>query len=94
MNFLDLVYTLILIYKTKYIKLKLLIYRTPNIPHVIKTFKDEYNIMLTSEREQNEIGRYFQQIDNLITLHQRKLQQLIKIKKAMLEKMFIEEKSK
>ena len=47
-------------------------YRTPNIPHVIKTFKDEYDVMLTSEEEQNEIGRYFQQIDHLITLHQRR----------------------
>ena len=64
-------------------------YRTPNIPHVIKTFKDEYNIMLTSEREQNEIGRYFQQIDNLITLHQRKLEELKKMKKTLLQQMFV-----
>ena len=53
-------------------------YRTPNIPHVIKTFKDEYDVMLTSEEEQNEIGRYFQQIDNLITLHQRRSSRIIK----------------
>ena len=63
-------------------------YRTPNIPHVIKTFKDEYNIMLTSEEEQNEIGRYFQQIDNLITLHQRKYNALKSMKKTLLSKMF------
>ena len=63
-------------------------YRTPNIPHVIKTFKDEYNIMLTSEREQNEIGSYFQQIDNLITLHQRKYDALKSMKKTLLSKMF------
>ena len=64
-------------------------YRTPNIPHVIKTFKDEYNIMLTSEEEQNEIGRYFQQIDNLITLHQRKLDELKNMKKTLLQQMFV-----
>lgn len=39
--------------------------------------------------EQAEIGRLFLYLDNLITLHQRKLQQLKKIKKAMLEKMFV-----
>ena len=64
-------------------------YRTPNIPHVIKTFKDEYDVMLTSEEEQNEIGRYFQQIDHLITLHQRKLDELKNIKKTLLQQMFV-----
>ena len=64
-------------------------YRTPNIPHVIKTFKDEYDVMLTSEEEQNEIGRYFQQIDHLITLHQRKLEELKKMKKTLLQQMFV-----
>lgn len=64
-------------------------YRTPNIPHVIKTFKDEYDVMLTSEKEQNEIGRYFQQIDNLITLHQRKLEELKNMKKTLLQQIFV-----
>ena len=39
--------------------------------------------------EQKEIGAYFQQLDNLITLHQRKLEKLKNIKKSMLEKMFV-----
>ena len=39
--------------------------------------------------EQKAIGAYFLQIDNLITLHQRKLKKLETIKKAMLEKMFV-----
>ena len=39
--------------------------------------------------EQAAIGRYFIQLDNLITLHQRKLEKLKNIKKSMLEKMFI-----
>ena len=66
-------------------------YRTPNIPHVIKTFKDEYDVMLTSEEEQNEIGRYFQQIDHLITLHQRKLSKLRILKSAYLSEIIPEE---
>ena len=38
--------------------------------------------------EQAAIGAYFEQLDNLITLHQRKLDKLHNIKKACLEKMF------
>ena len=39
--------------------------------------------------EQKQIGEYFDKLDHLITLHQRKLEKLKKIKKAMLEKMFV-----
>ena len=38
--------------------------------------------------EQKVIGQYFANIDNLITLHQRKLDRLKNIKKSMLDKMF------
>ena len=38
--------------------------------------------------EQKEIGAYFQQLDDLITLHQRKYNKLLNVKKSMLEKMF------
>ena len=41
------------------------------------------------KEEQERIGSYFTNIDNLITLHQRKLEKLKKMKKAMLEKMFV-----
>ncbi|WP_366936767.1 hypothetical protein [uncultured Catenibacterium sp.] len=40
-------------------------------------------------QEQYRIGEYLSQLDNLITLHQRKLEKLKNIKKSMLEKMFI-----
>ena len=39
--------------------------------------------------EQKIIGKYFTNLDHLITLHQRKLEKLKNIKKSMLEKMFI-----
>ena len=39
--------------------------------------------------EQQQIGLYFRSIDHLITLHQRELEKLQNIKKAMLEKMFV-----
>ena len=38
--------------------------------------------------EQTQIGSYFRQLDNIITLHQRKLEKLKNIKKSCLEKMF------
>ena len=38
--------------------------------------------------EQQKIGAFFKQLDNLITLHQRKLEKLKLVKKSMLEKMF------
>ncbi len=38
--------------------------------------------------EQTKIGEYFSNLDSLITLHQRKYDKLINIKKSMLEKMF------
>ena len=38
--------------------------------------------------EQAAIGAYFEQLDNLITLHQRKYDKLTSVKKSMLEKMF------
>nr|WP_308520546.1 restriction endonuclease subunit S [uncultured Stomatobaculum sp.] len=41
------------------------------------------------EGEQTKIAEYFTQFDNLITLHQRKLEKLKNIKKSMLEKMFV-----
>ena len=42
-----------------------------------------------SLEEQAKIGGYFSALDHLITLHQRKLEKLQKIKKSMLEKMFV-----
>ena len=42
-----------------------------------------------SIQEQIKIGRYFDNLDNLITLHQRELEKLQNIKKSMLEKMFV-----
>ena len=41
-----------------------------------------------SEDEQAKIGQYFTNFDNLITLHQRKLEKLQNMKKSCLQKMF------
>ena len=39
-------------------------------------------------QEQEQVGAFFSQLDNLITLHQRKLDKLHNVKKSLLEKMF------
>ena len=49
----------------------------------------ELVIPVPSEHEQHKIGDYMESLDNLITLHQRKLEKLQNIKKSMLEKMFV-----
>ncbi len=45
-------------------------------------------IKLPSNEEQTVIGTYFEQLDHLITLHQRKCDGLKKLKKYMLQNMF------
>lgn len=39
--------------------------------------------------EQKKIGKYFDNLDHLITLHQRKYEELQKVKKFMLQNMFV-----
>ena len=58
-------------------------------------YKRHYTILKDCEalyptdcEEQKQIGVLFQQLDNLITLHQRKCEVLVNIKKSMLEKIF------
>jgi len=46
-------------------------------------------LSVPSFEEQQKIGAFFSNLDNLITLHQRKLETLRKLKKSMLQKMFI-----
>lgn len=45
-------------------------------------------VLVPSMDEQEKISDYFSNIDNLITLHQRKYSKLLNVKKSMLEKMF------
>lgn len=46
------------------------------------------SVPFPSLTEQQQIGNYFSNLDHLITLHQRKLETLKKLKKSMLQKMF------
>ncbi|MDT2754660.1 restriction endonuclease subunit S, partial [Enterococcus pseudoavium] len=53
-----------------------------------KVSRTEFFIPLNLN-EQKQIGVFFKQLDNTITLHQNKLDQLKKLKSAFLQKMFI-----
>ena len=46
-------------------------------------------VTIPDTNEQLFIGDYFQGLDNLITLHQRKLDELKNIKKTLLQQMFV-----
>ena len=48
----------------------------------------QYQIMMPSKPEQDKISDCLRNLDNLITLHQRKYSKLLNVKKSMLEKMF------
>lgn len=48
-------------------------------------------IPIPAKEEQEAIGDFFKHLDALLTLHQRKYEKLLNIKKSMLEKMFLKE---
>ena len=50
---------------------------------------EELQVQLPSFEEQTKIGSFFRFIDQAITLHQRKLETYKKLKKSLLQKMFI-----
>ena len=54
--------------------------------HWISKFS-EFEVLLPKQDEQKEIGLFFWELDNLITLHQRKLDAMKEYKKGMLQKM-------
>ncbi|WP_390891368.1 restriction endonuclease subunit S [Haemophilus parahaemolyticus] len=52
---------------------------------------EELNVILpTSKEEQTQIGNFFKQLDDTISLHQKELAKYQQIKAACLEKMFVE----
>ncbi|HHW38064.1 MAG TPA: restriction endonuclease subunit S [Bacillales bacterium] len=49
----------------------------------------KYPAVLPIKEEQEKIGKFFYELDHLITLHQRKLEHLQKQKKSLLQQMFV-----
>jgi type I restriction enzyme S subunit len=52
---------------------------------------ESFGFLVPKKEEQELIGTFFNQIDNLITLHQRKLKHLQELKIGLLQKMFPKE---
>lgn len=64
------------------------------IAHYTITQLSDTPVCLPSFDEQKEVGEYFQSLDNLITLHQHKCEELKKLKKFMLQNMFTQKINK
>ncbi len=58
------------------------------LPNIQKSALSDINVSYPNVSEQKEIAAILLKIDNLITLHQRKYDKFVNIKKALLEKMF------
>ena len=58
-------------------------------PNISSRDINDFDICISKDiNEQNQIGVFFEKFDNLITLHQRKLNKLENLKKAYLEELF------
>ena len=57
------------------------------IKHLNQNILVDFPVVMPSKAEQEAIGVYFQQLDNLITLHQRKLDKAKKIKQGMMQQL-------
>lgn len=57
------------------------------MPKINRDELNAYSFYMPSEEEQEKIGSSLLQLDNLITLHQRKYEKLLDVKKAMLSKL-------
>lgn len=64
------------------------------IKHILASDMQEFIVDVPKYEEQKVIAGYFCNIDHLITLHQRKYERLVNVKKSMLIKMFPQNGSK
>ena len=63
--------------------------QSASIPAVSKADVEKFCIQFPSINEQQQIGTFFKNLDDLIALHQRELEKLQNLKKSMLEQMFV-----
>lgn len=59
------------------------------VPSLSKVAINDTDVMVPKTDEQKKIGYFFEELDLVITLHQRKLDELNQFKKGMLQKMFV-----
>ncbi|URL04913.1 restriction endonuclease subunit S [Avibacterium sp. 20-132] len=70
------------------INLKQIYIESTGVPQLTVPQISQYEIPFPSLAEQQKIGTFFRQLDRLITLHKRKWDEVILLKKALLQKMF------
>ena len=58
------------------------------IKHLNQNILVDFPVLLPSKAEQKAIGVYFERLNNLITLHQLKCEELKELKKGLLQQMF------
>lgn len=58
------------------------------VPSLSKTAINDVDVYTTEHDEQEIIGKYFENFDEMIMLHQREIERLTCVRKAMIEKMF------
>jgi type I restriction enzyme S subunit len=68
--------------------------RTGNIPYIVMDMLTKLSLRLPGNAEQIKLAHLFNQLDSLITLHQRKLAKLKKLKQGYLQKLFPQNGSK
>lgn len=60
-----------------------------SVVHLRNSDLKEINLLYPKLKEQKQIGTFFNNLENIITLHQRELDLLKDLKKSMLQQMFI-----
>ena len=79
-------------YQTEKAKKKIENITTGNtIKHILASDMREFEVDVPKYEEQKVIAGYFRKLDNLITLHQRKLEKLKELKKGLVQKLFSQE---
>lgn len=61
------------------------------VPSLSKTAINDIDVFAPKHDEQHTIGHFFEAIDHLITLHQRKLEKLKELRKGVMKKLFNQE---
>ncbi len=59
------------------------------IKTITKEALSDFDLSIPKYQEQKQIGTYLRNLDHLITLHQRKLDNLKELKKGLLQQMFV-----
>lgn len=77
------------LFKYKFKKHALRLNAQGTVPSLRLPMFTNWNILIPNLNEQQKIGLFFQQLDSLIALHQRKLDHLELMKKGLLQQMFV-----